>query len=133
MIAYMEWNLCFYWWVDGNHSKWPDSAQSAIIAAVKCPHCLAEAPDEAAECPRCGLLFAKLKAQREREKREAAEFLALAEKPAPPAKPSDPWKGRLIAAGVVLLWFVALFFYFVNDLNRRAEKTLPPGTVVPAR
>jgi uncharacterized membrane protein YvbJ len=98
---------------------------------VRCPNCAAESPDGAAECPKCGLLFAKLKAQREREKREAAEFLASAEKPLP--KPPDPWKGRLIAAGLVLLWFVLLFFYFVNDLNRRAEKTMPPGTVVPAR
>lgn len=100
---------------------------------MKCPHCLAQAPETAAECPKCGLLFAKLKAQREREKREAAEFLASAENPPPPPKPSDPWKGRLIAAGVVMLWFVLLFFYFVSDLNRRAEKNLPPGTVVPVR
>lgn len=98
---------------------------------MKCPNCAAENPEGAAECPRCGLLFAKLKAQREREKREAAEFLAAAEKPQPP--PPDLWKGRLIAAGVVMLWFVLLFVYFVRDLNRRAEKSLPPGTVVPAR
>lgn len=98
---------------------------------MKCPHCLAEAPETAGECPKCGLLFAKLKAQREREKREAAEFLAQSEKPLP--KSSDPWKGRLIAAGVVLLWFVLLFFYFVSDINRRVEKKLPPGTVVPVR
>lgn len=101
------------------------------MAAVKCPHCATNSPEAAAECPGCGLLFAKLKAQREREKLEAAEFLAQAEKPLPP--PPDPWKGRLVAAGVVMFWFVLLFAYFVMDLNRRAEKQMPPGTVVPAR
>ena len=98
---------------------------------VKCPNCAAASPEGAAECPKCGLLFAKVKAQREREKREAAEFLAQAEKPLP--VPPDPWKHRLVAAGVVMLWFVLLFAYFIRDINRRAEKNLPPGTVVPAR
>jgi uncharacterized membrane protein YvbJ len=102
------------------------------MPGVKCSNCAAEASEGAAECPKCGVLFAKLKAQKEREKREAAEFLAAAEKPAPSAPP-DPWKGRLAAAAVVLIWFVILFAYIVMDLNRRAEKSMPPGTVVPVR
>jgi uncharacterized membrane protein YvbJ len=98
---------------------------------VKCPNCGAQAPEGAPECPGCGVLFSKLKALKEREKREAAEFLALSEKPLPSA--SSLWRGRAAAAAVVMLWLIGLFAYLIADINRRAEKKLPPGTIVPVR
>lgn len=100
---------------------------------MKCPNCGVASPDAAAECPSCGLLFAKLKALREKEKREAAEFLALAEQPPAAAPEASRWRGRLIAAGIVMGWLVVFFGWLVWDVNRRAEKSLPPGTVVPVR
>ena len=48
---------------------------------VKCPNCGVMAVAGAPDCAACGIIFAKYLAQREREKKEAAEFLALSQVP----------------------------------------------------
>lgn len=85
---------------------------------MKCPNCGVEAPAGATECAACAIIFAKFQAQREREKKEAAEFLAL-----PEQKPfSAPKYWRYVAAISVLIWLGALTWYYVNALNDREER-----------
>src|SRR5271170_2936397 len=58
---------------------------------MECPNCRAAAPDGAADCPACGLIFAKWA---ERSARERAERLAAAaallNSPAPEAPARSP-------------------------------------------
>ena len=77
---------------------------------VKCQKCGVAVQDEALECPGCGVIFAKLKGKSERDKREAA--LGLDQAQAPKAPDIDLWRGRKIAAGIILLWIVACVLYY---------------------
>ncbi len=72
------------------------------------------------ECAGCGVIFAKFLAQREREKKEAAEFLALTQ--APQAGAPKKWPARTIAIIVLLIWCGGLFWYYVNALNDQEER-----------
>ena len=87
---------------------------------MKCPNCGVEATAGATECSGCGVFFAKFLAQREREKKEAAEFLALSQ--APVAAPPKLWRGRIAAGVLLLIWFVSLLWYYSNTLNAREER-----------
>lgn len=87
---------------------------------MKCPNCGVEAPADATECAGCGVIFAKFTAQRERERKEAAEFLALTQ--LPPAKAPKYWPGRIAAIVVLVLWLGGLFWYYVNALNDHDER-----------
>lgn len=86
-----------------------------ILTAMKCPNCGVVASDGATECAGCGVIFAKFLAQRERERKEAAEFLAMTE--LPPVKTPRYWPARVAAIGVLLIWLGGLFWYYVNELN----------------
>jgi hypothetical protein len=72
---------------------------------MKCPSCKAEAADGAAECPSCGVIFAKFEQRRRREREEAAR--ALAQLDAAPAPTVHPHLGRAIAGVVLTAWFGA--------------------------
>jgi uncharacterized membrane protein YvbJ len=84
---------------------------------MKCPKCGAPCGDDAAECPKCGVLFEKWRALKEKEKREAAEALKAIDSPPEPAK-VNPWTGRLVAALVVLWWMLGLAIYYARELRR---------------
>jgi len=87
---------------------------------MKCPNCGVVAPSGAADCAGCGGVFAKFLAQREREKKEAAEFLALTQ--APRAGTPKQWPARTVAIIVLLIWCGGLFWYYVNALNDQEER-----------
>ena len=87
---------------------------------MKCPNCGLEASAGALDCAGCGVIFAKFLAQREREKKEAAEFLALSQAPAAPAP--KLWRGRVAAGVLLVIWFGALLWYYANTLNAREER-----------
>ena len=87
---------------------------------MKCPNCGAQAPAGAADCAGCGVVFAKFQAQRERERKEAAEFLALTE--LPPASVPRLWPGRVAASVLLVLWLGSLIWYYANKLNDRDER-----------
>ena len=73
---------------------------------MKCPSCAAQSKDAAAECPACGLVFARA----EKEKREtAAAIAALESPPAPP--PDNRWPVRVAAACVAAAWVLGLALY----------------------
>ena len=83
---------------------------------MKCPNCGAESPTGATDCAGCGVIFAKFK-----KKLESLE--------APPAtKPSNPWKGRLIALALVALWCAGFALYYrsvVAELRARSPDRRP--------
>ena len=87
---------------------------------MKCPKCGVEVPAGATECSGCGVIIAKFLAQRERERKEAAEFLALSQ--APVAAAPKLWRGRIAAGVLLLIWFGALLWYYANTLNAREER-----------
>ncbi len=87
---------------------------------MKCPNCGVEAPADATECAGCGVIFAKFLAQREREKKEAAELLALMQ--LRPAGNPNYWPGRIAAVGVLLIWLGGLFWYYLDALNDQDER-----------
>lgn len=90
------------------------------MSGMKCPNCGVQAPAGATDCAGCGVVFAKFLAQREREKKAAADFLELKE--LPQAAPAN-YRNLHIAAGVVLaIWFAGLLWYYVNTLNEREER-----------
>lgn len=91
-----------------------------ILVTMKCPNCGAEAPAGATECVGCGVIFAKFIAQRERERKEAAEFLALTQLPS--AATPKYWSGRIAAIVLLLIWLGGLFWYYVNVLNDHDER-----------
>jgi hypothetical protein len=85
---------------------------------MKCPSCSANADDGAAECPSCGLVFAKWRAREEKGKREAAE--ALARMAAPSNEPPlNPWAVRGVAAAFVLAWILTLGYYVGHHPAKR--------------
>ncbi len=91
---------------------------------MKCPHCAAAASDDAADCPACGLVFAKGRERQEKEKAEAAAALAALESPKP-ARALSPWIGRSVAAVVVAWWVLGLMIYYVHSLKGRDRSQRP--------
>ena len=85
---------------------------------MKCPNCDAQSGDDAVECASCGLVFAKWRARREKEKHEAAEALAALAAPAS-APPVDPRVARGAAVVVVAAWTLGLGFYFGRHPAKR--------------
>jgi hypothetical protein len=84
---------------------------------VKCPKCSAQAPAGAAECPSCGVIFAKLSKkkshEREADKKAAADFMAMAEAGERSAA-VHPWLGKGIAIGLIVAWLGAMGYYLVR-------------------
>jgi hypothetical protein len=76
---------------------------------MKCPICAAPCGEDAAECPSCGLVFAKWRERRDKEKREAAEALKLLD--------PNPWIGRLAGAVIVVWWMLGLAIYYIHRLR----------------
>lgn len=101
--------------------------------AVKCPKCSAQAPAGAAECPSCGVIFAKLSKkkshEREADKKAAADFMALADAGERSAA-VHPWLGKGIAAGLVVLWLGVMGYYLVKAARTPARPE--PGAGAPA-
>ncbi len=103
---------------------------------MECPSCGKTAPAGAAECPACGVVFAKWekreKDRDEERKREEAAALAALESPA--AAPADPWVGRGIAAAIAAAWMIAFGLYFRHRYARRPPAfTSPTGEFVEFR
>jgi hypothetical protein len=94
---------------------------------MKCPSCGAQAGDGAAECPSCGLIFAKWLERQEKEKREAVEALKRLEAPPAGAPPRNPWIGRGIAGAVVAVWLAGLVLFAVHH-RRRAKPQIGEDT-----
>ncbi|HEX4048304.1 MAG TPA: hypothetical protein VH309_10745 [Elusimicrobiota bacterium] len=86
---------------------------------MKCPSCSAECGDGAAECPACGLIFAKWRERREKEKDAALHALAALAGPSSPA-PTNPWLTRGAAAAFVLAWILILAVYVRRHAPKRA-------------
>jgi hypothetical protein len=68
---------------------------------MKCPHCGVLGPAGAAECPACGVIFAKFKKK-----------LETGLVPASVPSVFNPWKGRAIAAALVALEVVGFGLYY---------------------
>lgn len=97
-----------------------------MMSEMVCPKCGAKVPEGAAECPSCGVIFAKLRALAEREKREAAAAVEVADAAPVPTPVVDPWLGRKIAAGITVAWLVGFGLYYrhaVIEARKRALKT----------
>jgi len=84
---------------------------------MKCPSCAAAAADGAAECPACGVIFAKFEERRRREREAAAA--ALAQASAPPAPLVDPQLGRTVAVVLAAGWVLAFGYFIFKDYRRR--------------
>ncbi|UPT73590.1 MAG: hypothetical protein M0D55_17280 [Elusimicrobiota bacterium] len=103
---------------------------------MKCPNCAAEAADGSAECASCGVIFAKLKAKKERVVLEAKAGEALASTaPEEKAPEFNPWKIRAVAAAVVLAWLVGFGVYYRRAVSealarRRLEVKERPAVMV---
>lgn len=87
---------------------------------MKCPACAAQNPEGALECAGCGVIFAKLKEKKEAERRAAEDLLAKAEEQ--PAKPGNPWVGRLLAIGLVCAWLSSMAVYYLLTMNRTVQR-----------
>ena len=98
---------------------------------MKCPSCAAPCGEEAAECPACGLIFAKWRDRQEKERLAAVEALEGAAKPKAAA---NPWVGRSVAGVVVLAWMLGLCFYAARRARvKRAPLGVETGTFVEVR
>lgn len=97
---------------------------------MKCPSCASQVPDGPAECPACGVVFAKLKSIEERRRKEAADALAALEKGPEPA-PVPPWLGKAIAAVLVLMWLAGMGGYWVYYLMHRSAAPAPVPAQAP--
>lgn len=85
---------------------------------TNCPLCSSAAPEGAAECPSCGVIFAKLRARAEREKSAAAK--------APETTAArNPWRVRIAALSVVACWMLCLGIYYHIELSRRPRHVKP--------
>ena len=86
---------------------------------MKCPSCSALSGDDAAECPACGLIFAKWRERRETER--LAAFAALESLVALPKAAREPWVARCVAGAVVLAWLGALVLYAARHARKGRE------------
>lgn len=76
---------------------------------MKCPNCGAQAPSGAADCPGCGVIFAKLAEREARKKAEAKAQAALLDAPPAASAPGwDPKKLRVAAIAIVAVWLIVL-------------------------
>jgi hypothetical protein len=89
---------------------------------MKCPICAAPCGDDAAECPACGLIFAKWRERQEKEKREALEAQKELEASPKRVVPANPWIGRCIAAAMVAAWLLFLCFYMIKRARKGSEQ-----------
>ena len=87
---------------------------------MKCPHCGVQAADGSAECPGCGIIFAKLKTQKERIVLEAKIGLSASDEGTPVR--INIWKVRAIAAGIVALWMIGFGLYYRHSVAVLREK-----------
>lgn len=95
---------------------------------MKCPRCAAENADGAADCAACGVVFAKLKELKEKERRAAEEALARLAAAEDEAKPkTDPWVWRALAIGVAVAWSSALATYYLLWSRRHAPPPAAPN------
>ena len=85
---------------------------------MKCPSCAAPSGEDAAECPSCGLVFAKWRERKEKEKREAEEALKALDLPPEPKAGANPWIGRIAASVIVAWWMLGLAIYYVQRLRQ---------------
>ncbi len=76
---------------------------------MNCPLCSYAAPKEAAECPSCGVIFAKLRARAEREKSVVTQA-------------RNPWHVRVAALSMVACWMLGLGIYYHIELSRRPQR-----------
>lgn len=81
---------------------------------MNCPLCSAATQNGAAECPSCGVIFAKLHARAEREKSLASEALEPSRRPA-----VNAWHVRIAALSLVASWMIGLGLYYRIELSRR--------------
>ena len=83
---------------------------------MNCPLCAATVQQDAADCHSCGVIFSKLRAKREREKKDAEAAVAAPEdgdEAAPPLDPRlTPWRLRGAAAALVALWMLSFGLYY---------------------
>jgi hypothetical protein len=86
---------------------------------MKCPSCACAADDDAAECPGCGLIFAKWRERQAKEKAAALAALAALEAPAPALLLANPWIVRGVAAAVVGVWISVLGVYVFHHTRKR--------------
>ena len=91
---------------------------------MKCPQCGVAAAPEAAECAGCGVIFAKLKEVREREKAAAAlldKTLAADVERLPYV---HPWFGRVLAIVATVAWILGFGLYYRHAVNEARERTV---------
>lgn len=101
---------------------------------MQCPNCAAGVAEGAAECPACGVIFSKLARVREQEALRYKALLALD----PPPPPAARVRRNAVAAGVVVLWLLALAFSVrlcpgrarMSAGPRPADDGLPPVLVI---
>lgn len=87
---------------------------------TNCPLCSSAAPQGAAECPSCGVIFAKLRARAERARSDAVLPLEAA-----PAPPLDPRQVRIAAFSLVACWMIGLGLYYHIALSRQPRHGKP--------
>lgn len=66
---------------------------------MKCPNCGVDVPAGAADCPACGVIFAKFKKK-------------LESLPSTPPSRFKPWMGRALAVFIVLAWMLGFALYY---------------------
>lgn len=86
---------------------------------MNCPLCSKTAEDSAVECPSCGVLFAKLRERKDRERTKAAT--------SPPLFSTSSsalyyWRWHIAAVAVVVAWLLGFGLYY----HARAGKTPRP-------
>jgi len=87
---------------------------------MKCPGCSAPAPDGSAECPSCGIIFAKFEEKRRKERAEAARSLEE-----PHAEPLNPMLGKLIGGALLAVWALGMSILYFHEVSRRASRPAP--------
>lgn len=87
---------------------------------MNCPLCSSAAPDGAAECPSCGVIFAKLRARAERAKSAAEQAPETA-----PAPALNPRHVRIAALSLVACWMIGLGLYYHIALSRQPKSGKP--------